>query len=89
MPGQQSLFLSWLHFGRIRSETRLTRISVLFDYLQNNKNAGYSDDCLHNTLFNDHSILFEVRHGNVECSHCAYYGGGPIEEIEDFKKAKK
>ena len=63
-------------------------MSVTFDCLQNNKNAGFGDDCFHNTLFNNDSMLFEVYNGNIACFHGGCYGGRPIEGNEYFKKAE-
>ena len=60
-------------------------MSETFDQHQNNKNAGFGDDCLQNTLFNNDYMLFEVYNGNIACFHCGCYSGRSIEGNEYFK----
>ena len=64
-------------------------MSETFDCLQNNKNAGFGDDGLQNTLINNDSMLFGVYIWNIACIHCGCYDGRSIECNEYFKKAEK
>ena len=64
-------------------------MSETFDCLKNNKNAGFGDYCLQNTLINNDYMLFDVYNANIACFHCGCYGGLPIGGNENFKKAEK